>query len=219
MDRAAVLFDLDGTLIHTAPLYRETYRRAVAPHARRDLSMAEIRHDAPRCEMGFLRHVVPPDAFDVCREAFYTQYEALHDRFFGGAYPGVSDVLETIRARGHPLGIVTGKSRRAWEITVARTTLGPFDVMVFEDDVEHPKPDPAGIRLALDALGAAAGSALYVGDSMQDIHAALAAGVRPVAAAWDAGDNGRADDFAERASQLGAHVVRSPGALIDLIQD
>lgn len=219
MDRAAVLFDLDGTLIDTGPLYRETYRRAVAPHARQDLTPAEIRQDAPRCEMGFLRHVVRADAFEVCREAFYTHYEALHDRFFGGAYPGIPDVLDTIRARRHPLGIVTGKSRRAWEITLARTTLGPFDVLVFEDDVEHPKPDPAGIRLALEALRAPAASALYIGDSMQDIHAALAAGVRPVAAAWDAGDNGRADDFAEHASELGAHVVRSPDALLDLIRD
>ena len=206
--RAAFLFDLDGTLIDTKALYLECYRRAVEPRIARRPSDDELMALRPRSELRFLASVVPESEIEACRADFYAHYDALHESHFGGVYHGVPELLERIRSAGHPLGIVTGKSRRSWDITAAIADLGPFDVLVFDDDVDAAKPDPHGIRLALERLDTPPERAVYVGDTLSDVLAARAAGVLPVAATW-----GRRSDpagFAGRARAEGAAIAQAP---------
>ncbi|HEX6589208.1 MAG TPA: HAD-IA family hydrolase [Longimicrobiales bacterium] len=214
-----VLFDLDGTLIDTKGLYLECYRRAVEPRLARRPSDDELMALRPRSELRFLGALVPPHELDACLADFWMHYDALHASHFGGVYDGVPELLSSLRAKGHPMGIVTGKSRRSWEITGPIAALGPFDVVVLDDDVPAAKPDPHGIRVALDRLGTPPARAIYVGDTMSDVLAARAASVLPVAAIW-----GRRSDpqgFAERAAVEGARVVHHPGdiaALLDALR-
>jgi pyrophosphatase PpaX len=214
--RAAVLFDLDGTLIDTMKLYLECYRRALEPHLERALSDAELLALKPRSELRLLRGQAGHHFADAAVEQFYRLYEELHDTHFDGIYDGVPALLDGLRGGGHPIGIVTGKSRRSWEITVARAELGPFDVLVFDDDVRAPKPDPHGIRIALDELGADATRSLYVGDTVGDVDAALAAGVRPVAALWARSAERRAR-FRAEAEAAGAVIAASPQEVLKLV--
>jgi phosphoglycolate phosphatase-like HAD superfamily hydrolase len=205
---AAVLFDLDGTLIDTKRLYLECYRRAVEPRLARRPTDEELMALRPRSELRFLGALVPPSELDACLTDFWTHYDALHATHFGGVYPGVPELLARLRESRHPLGIVTGKSRRSWDITAPIAALGPFDVVVLDDDVRAAKPDPHGIRIALERLGTPPARAIYVGDTVSDVLAARAAGVLPVAATW-----GRRSDpggFAERARAEGARVVHRP---------
>jgi phosphoglycolate phosphatase-like HAD superfamily hydrolase len=116
--------------------------------------------------------------------AFTRHYAELHGTHFGGIYDGVYDVLDELRARRIYNGIVTGKSRSSWDITIAQIELGEFDVVVVDDDVAHPKPDPEGILAALDRLSVQPRDAIYVGDSPGDMEAALAARTRAAAAMW-----------------------------------
>lgn len=212
----AVLFDLDGTLIDTKALYLECYRRAVAPRLDRRPTDAELMALRPRSELRFLASLVPPAEIEGCLADFYSHYDALHSSHFGGIYPGVEPMLERLRGAHHPVGIVTGKSRRSWDITGPVARLGPFDVLVLDDDVPAAKPEPHGIRIALERLDTAPERALYVGDTMSDVQAARAAGVLPVAATW-----GRRTDrggFADRARAEGAAVVHDPGQLIEVVR-
>ncbi|HEX7120079.1 MAG TPA: HAD-IA family hydrolase [Longimicrobiales bacterium] len=179
-----VLLDLDGTLINTKRLYVECYRQAVLPYVGRELTREEILALRPRSELRFLSDVVGKSRLAACIEDFYRAYDRLYDAHAKGVYDGVPEMLAEARTAGARLGIVTGKSRRSWELTRARHELGPFDVLVFDDDVSEPKPDPEGLRLALDRLGAEPGQAVYLGDSGSDIEAAAAAGVQPAAALW-----------------------------------
>ena len=206
---AAVAFDLDGTLIDTRGLYLEAYRVAIQPYVDRDLGHEEIMALRPTSEIDFLRRVVGERNLEACRQHFYESYRDLHGRLFGGIYPGVEEVLDRLRAEGVPLGLVTGKSRRSWEITSAMCVLGEFDVMVFDDDVRAPKPDPQGLELALTSLGAARSDAFYVGDSTSDMEAARAAGIGPVAALWARPARRRAA-FLDRVRALDAVVVERP---------
>lgn len=210
----AVLFDLDGTLIDTRSLYLEAYRVAVQPYVRDDLTHEDIKALRPTSETGFLRAVVAASDFDACLEDFYAAYRSLHGERFGGVYPGVARVLATLRAAGVPTGLVTGKSRRSWEITSGVVPdLGPFGATVFDDDVRAPKPDPHGLEIALDRLGLDAAAAVYVGDSNSDMEAARTAGLRPLAALWSR-------DPAERAAHVrrveshGAAPLDSPADLL-----
>jgi pyrophosphatase PpaX len=199
----AVLFDLDGTLIDTRRLYLECYRRALAPEVGRELSDDELLAARPRSETFLLRSQLPEERLAACLAELYRHYEALHESHFQGIYPGVPELLDGLRTAGHTLGIVTGKSRRAWEITAARAPLGEFDVLVFDDDMTAPKPDPGGLLLALRRLEVAAADAVYVGDTGSDLEAAVTAGMVPVAVLWSRAGAER-ERFAAQARALGA---------------
>ncbi|HUH12061.1 MAG TPA: HAD-IA family hydrolase [Longimicrobiales bacterium] len=203
---AAILFDLDGTLIDTRALYMECYRIAVEPYLGRGMSREEIQRMKPRSEIAFLRAVAGEAALEACMADFYVHYERLYASHFGGVYDGVQAVLGELRERGYPLGIVTGKSRRSWAATLAREELGDFDVLVFEDDVRDPKPHPEGIHAAAEALGLGAHATLYVGDTMGDVQAAVEAGAAMAAVAWSR-PRAEAASFAERSRAAGAVAV------------
>ncbi|MFW6078111.1 MAG: HAD family hydrolase [Gemmatimonadota bacterium] len=210
---SAVIFDLDGTLIATRSLYLECYRRALEPELGRRPSDEELFGMKPRAELRFLPELAAEA--DACLETFYRHYESLHDTLFEGVYRGVPEMLETLRMRDVPLGIVTGKSRRGLEITAARVELGPFDAVVVDDDVAEPKPDPEGLRRALDALGAVPADAVYVGDTIGDMRAARAAGVRGGAVVWSKRAYER-DGFIERARAEGAVPLIEPADVMRL---
>lgn len=204
-----VLLDLDGTLINTKRLYMEAYREAVLPYIGRELGRDEIMALRPRCELQFLRDVVGAERLEPCLADFHRAYEALHTEHFGGIYQGVPELLAGLRDASLRLGIVTGKSRRSWEVSLAETGLGEFDVLVFADDVAEPKPDPEGLRIALDTLGADPAGTYYLGDSITDMEAAAAAGVRPAAALW-AWKPERRGEFLTGISGLDALTFSSP---------
>jgi pyrophosphatase PpaX len=213
----AVLFDLDGTLIATKALYLEAYRTAVEPYLRRGLTDQDILALRPTSEMAFIRAVVAESDFDTCMEDFYRAYQELHPGRFEGVYPGIPEILDGLRDAGIPLGIVTGKSRRSWAVTSEIISLGPFDVLVFDDDVRAPKPDPHGLELALELLDVGAERTLYVGDTMSDLRAARAAGLQPVTTLWARGKDDRRE-LADEAWQEGAlAVVERPADLRRLL--
>lgn len=212
----AVLFDVDGTLIATRRLYVEAFADALEPVVGARLSESEIMARHPRAERRFLREFAGP-ATPETLEVFYRSFEAGHDRYFEGIYTGVPTLLQELRGRRVPLGLVTGKSRRAWEITAPRTLLGDFDVVVLDDDVPAPKPDPAGLRLALEALGEDPARVVYVGDSLTDLEAARAAGVTGAAVLWskksEEVERFRADSLA-----LGACLLPDPAGVLELLE-
>lgn len=179
-----VLFDLDGTLIDTWQLYIAAYRATLEPHYGRPVTMQDLARLGPISELRMLAKAVGPAAQADYHRAFVGHYGRLHASLFGGLYPGVADLLSALRARRWPLGVVTGKSRPAWEVTATQAALGPFAVVVTDEQVERPKPDPQGLRLALRRLGLAPGQALYVGDSLADLEAARDAGTPAVGVLW-----------------------------------
>ena len=183
----AVIWDVDGTLISTKDLYLECYRRALEPYVGRLLTDDEMLAMRPQSELYMLRTHAGGD-FEACMTAFARHYDELHSTYFGGVYDGVADVLDALRARHIRNAIVTGKSRASWEITLAQTQLGDFEVVIVDDDVAHPKPDPEGILAALDSMAIHPRDTIYVGDSPGDMEAAQAARTQAAAAMWSKND-------------------------------
>lgn len=213
-EAGVVLFDLDGTLIDTMRLYMECYRVAAEPYVRSDLTDAQIKAYRPRSEVRFLEFLVAPEDFEASLTDFYAAYEAGHDAFFDGVFDGVPELLAGLRAADRRIGVVTGKSRRSWEITSAYVDLGPLDVLVLDDDVAKPKPSPDGLLKAMDALAASPSDTIYVGDTSGDLKAADAAGVQGVAALWAARrETERRRRFIARARALGSAIARTPREL------
>jgi phosphoglycolate phosphatase/pyrophosphatase PpaX len=212
----AVIWDVDGTLVATKDLYLECYRRALAPYAGKLLSDDEILALQPHSELQVLKGLAG-GAFEECMAAFRQHYSELHSTHFGGVYEGVRETLRELRDRGIRNGIVTGKSRSSWEITLAEIELGDFDVVVVDDDVAQPKPHPEGLLAAIAALQISAERAIYVGDSPGDMEAARAAGVKGAAALWSKNEAQRARTLSLLGHNTEATLLESPMDVLKLV--
>jgi pyrophosphatase PpaX len=109
--------------------------------------------------------------------------EPLHEQLLPCA--GMDDVLVRLKDEGRRLGIVSAKRKRTVELAFASVAIGHlFDVVVGGDEAERQKPEPDLLLLALDRLGAAPATAVYVGDSPFDMQAARSAGMHAVGVTW-----------------------------------
>ena len=218
MEISCILFDLDGTLINTWDLYLEAYRLTVQPYVRKPLTVEDIRHSKPTPELHFIERVIPENEKDHAFRRFITHYGNLYDSASGGIYTGVSEMLKKLREAGYPLGIFTGKSRMAWDITSRKENLGHFDVVITDNDVEHHKPHPEGLRKAAGMLNLDPSSSLYVGDNLMDFHTARDAGTFYAAALWSKSGEEK-KEFRELAEKEGVrHFLEHPNDLPGLVQ-
>jgi HAD superfamily hydrolase (TIGR01549 family) len=188
-----VLFDLDGTLIESSALYAACIEAALAGELSSSQSFDSIT-DLRRAtaERAFLVDWLGEEVGTRVHGRLCDVYEARAGELLGGLYKGVAELLEGLRVSGMPMGIVSGKSRRAFAATCASMEVPDvFDVVVLEDDVSAPKPDPAGLLRALAALGAKASETVYVGDTLADLEAARQAGMVGACALWSRSDDER----------------------------
>lgn len=178
----SVTFDLDGTLLDTIADLAEACRLMLAELGEPTRSEAEVHGFVgkgmavlvERC----LTHAQAPSAETLAAgiAAFrrhYAEVNGRHARF----YPHVLDGLREWRLSGLKLGVVTNKPAEFTEALLERMEIADFfDVVVSGDTTAHKKPHPEPILHACRHLGVAPQRNLHIGDSLNDIHAARAAG-------------------------------------------
>ncbi|HXI19752.1 MAG TPA: HAD-IA family hydrolase [Gemmatimonadales bacterium] len=184
-DFRTVLFDLDGTLIDSIALILASYHHTLAAHGHPPVPDADwLRGVGTPLRVQLAPWGSTPELLD----ALVTTYRAFnlehHDRMVR-AYPGLNQVVRAIHGSGRALGIVTSKGREGTLRGLRAVGLdGLIDVVISADDVDRPKPDPEPVRLAVERLEADPATTVYVGDSIHDLHAGRAAGVRTAAVLW-----------------------------------
>ncbi|MDH4284557.1 MAG: phosphoglycolate phosphatase [Gallionellaceae bacterium] len=179
---SAILLDLDGTLLHSAPELAEAANRM-----RRDMGLAPITQDLL---MSFIgngitslikrslggRMDAEPDAalFEQAMPAFDRHYKTLlHSK----PYAGVMDGLKAIKSAGYRLGCITNKAERYTSPLLSNTGLaGYFEIVVCGDTLPEKKPHPLPLQHAAQFFGVAPERVLMIGDSRNDVLAARAAG-------------------------------------------
>ena len=183
-----VLFDLDGTLIDSAPDLAGAANRLRADHGLPPLPYEQLRPmvgSGARGMVGVAFGVAPGDErFEPLRDAFLAHYAAgLLERTH--PFNGVEQMLSSLEAAGLPWGIVTNKATRFTSPIVAGLGLARrAAVVVCGDTTPHAKPHPAPLLHAALAMGLPPESVVYVGDDLRDAQAARAAGMAMVAATW-----------------------------------
>lgn len=212
----AVLFDLDGTLIDSAPDLG-----AAADKMRLDRGMPSLPHALYRPmagagARGMLRiafGIAPQDpAFESMREEFFANYERCmtHNTY---AFDGVPALLHALEQRGLPWGVVTNKSERFTKpLTQAMPLFAKAAVVVSGDTTPHAKPHPAPLLEAANRLGVDPRHCIYVGDDERDIIAGHAAGMRTVAATY-----GYLGSQLDTAAWQADAEIKSPIALLQLL--
>jgi pyrophosphatase PpaX len=202
--RRAVLFDLDGTLIHSIEHIIACWQHTVRTSLGREMSREEIVPTLGRALLECFEEIAPGRSLEM-REVYRAYQKATHDTDVT-LVPGTHEALERLRAAGFTLGVVTSKG-----ITVATEGLNLFnltpyfDTLITYEDTDRHKPHPDPLLLASDRLGIEPeyipyqnkqdgrglrlpfSQVIYIGDAVFDIQAGKAAGMRTGAVTWGAG--------------------------------
>ncbi len=197
----AIFFDLDGTLIDSAPDLGAAADKMRTDRGLPSLPLEHYRPMAGAGARGMLKigfDMAPDHAdFVTMREEFFKNYETnLVERTY--AFDGIQHLLDSLKSQGIAWGIVTNKSQR---FTNPLARLMPIlhgaCAVISGDTTPHAKPHPAPVLEAAKVAGYAPARCWYVGDDKRDIDAGVAAGMFSVAASW---------------GYLGEHAVDSWGA-------
>lgn len=182
-----VLFDLDGTLIDSIELIvlaaRHAFSTRVGPTPTDDEFMAGIGQPLVT---QFGPYAQSPEEMAQLIAEYRSYQLANHDRLTS-LYDGISEVVDTLRSRGHRLGIVTSKMDAIARRSIRHVGLeSAFDILVGCDATTRHKPDPEPVFFAMERLGATPERSVFIGDSPFDVQAGNAAGVASIAVTWGA---------------------------------
>ena len=195
---AAVLLDLDGTLLDTAPDLARVLNILRAQEQLPPLELAAVRPHVSHGSNAVVR-VGFPDAetarFEALRVRFldlYREHLAVETRLF----PGFEEVLTTLAAHRIPWGVITNKP--AWLTEPLLQQLGLFEraaCVLSGDSLPLRKPDPLPLLTAAQRIGIQPARCLYLGDALRDVQAARAANMVALGARF--GYIGAHDDVAD----------------------
>lgn len=211
-----VLFDLDGTLVDTAPDLGHALNLQLQKYGKPMLSDDAIRPFASHGSKGLLGlgfGIAPEDAnFIAMRDEYLDIYESVLTRS-PTLFDGMQAALDGIVASGFKWGIVTNKPGRFTVPLVRSLGLTQRAACVISgDDAPQPKPDPATLLLACEHAQVKPEDCLYIGDAERDIQAGKAAGMKTVVAMY-----GYIDDSDKPLAWGADFLIHSPSEIADLI--
>lgn len=211
----AVLFDLDGTLVDTAPDLAQALNRLLLEQGRQELPYPLIRDQVSNggnalIELGFGIKTGAAGQPELRQRLLDLYQERIAEQ--SRLFEGMASLLEHFQQQQLPWGIVTNKPRHYTDLLLQALALAP-GVVVCPDDLGIAKPDPAPLLFAARQLAVAPEACLYVGDHQRDIEAGRRAGMQTLAVgfgyispeedplAW------QADVFVQTVAELNAWIM------------
>ena len=211
-----VLFDLDGTLVDTAPDLGYALNLQLERHDKPTLSDATIRPFASHGSRGLIGLGFGVTPKDVNFLALRDEYLSLYDQVFTRSprlFDGMDDVLKALEKQKLKWGIVTNKPRRFTQPLVASLGLHTRAVCVVSgDDAIKPKPSPETLLLACKEAQVKPNQCIYIGDAARDIEAGRAAGMKTAVALFGYIDK------TDKPHEWGADaMIQAPSDILGLI--
>lgn len=184
----AVLFDLDGTLLDTAPEFHHCIDQLL-----KEKSLAPISFDALRGEVSNGARAMLRCAFSIQDD--HPDLPALHQQMLEQYlinigekthwFNGIPELLRSLEARNIRWGIVTNKPLRFTQPLLVSLGVETTNLCIIcPDHVSAPKPSPEALLLACSQLGCSVDEAVYIGDHIRDIECGKNAGIVTIAAAY-----------------------------------
>jgi 2-phosphoglycolate phosphatase len=175
----AVLFDLDGTLLDSAPDFHLVINKMLQSRNRDLISLAALKHQVSNGARAMVRYTFPQVTTDTELESLKTEFLALYLKNINRKsclYPGVEQVIRFLEANSISWGIVTNKPEHYTTPIIAHfQCFEGAKVVICPDHVKHTKPHPEPLFLACRKMSISADNCCYIGDHERDIIAGKAA--------------------------------------------
>ena len=210
-----VLFDLDGTLIDTAPEMHLSMNALLAEEGLDPLPYESVRPYVSNGVMGIFNKGFDDNPKLGGRR--FNRYLDIYEQHLGinaQVFPGIREVIRAIESKGIPWGIVTNKSKRfAVPLLEKLELFNRASCVVCSDTTDKIKPDPEPINHALLLLSAKSSkNSFYVGDSKKDVHAANAAGINSIACTF-----GYIEENDDPEKWYAGFIVNKPSEIIEIL--
>ena len=191
MSKITLVFDLDGTIVHSAPDLANAVNHVLVPLGKDPLSVAEaqsmIGNGMPKLlERGFEARNV-----ELSAEEFQQHFEVFRDFYTRNccvdtvAYPGAFEMLEKVRAEGYLTAICTNKLETITKVIMDQMGLTAlFNGVVGAEPPRPRKPEADPVWLAIERAGGTRSRSIMIGDSPADIGAGKAAGLPTIAVSY-----------------------------------
>ncbi|MCE4072142.1 MULTISPECIES: N-acetylmuramic acid 6-phosphate phosphatase MupP [Pseudomonas] len=181
----AVLFDMDGTLLDTAPDFVAVCQAMLVAHGRApidDQRIQDVVSGGARAMVAATFDMDPEaPGFETLRQEFLDRYQE-HCAVFTRPYEGMAELLESIERSRLIWGVVTNKPVRFAAPIMQQLGLAERSaVLVCPDHVKNSKPDPEMLLLACSQLNIDPSEVLFIGDDLRDIESGRAAGTKTAA--------------------------------------
>ncbi len=176
-----IIFDLDGTIADTLPLCIAAFKKSIEPLLQASLSDEEIVATFGPSEEGTIRKLIPAHE-EAGVKAYLQHYENLHYTC-PAPFPGIIDLLDTLKSSGVQLAMVTGKGIHSTRLSLKQFGLESYFQILETGSPEGPNK-MNGIRSILNRLHAVAKESLYIGDAPSDVVYCKEVGIPIAAAAW-----------------------------------
>lgn len=174
--KPVILFDVDGTLIDTVPLICASYRYVVESHdPTRKISDATYKSFAGPSLESSMKQLFPNANDEEINQYIkeYREYNQAHHDELVSVLPGTVEMLEYLKANGYTIGAVSNKIKKMVHHGLEFCGIDQyFDVVICNEDVDFPKPNPEGLLKGCQLLGVRHDDLIYCGDSYSDIEAA-----------------------------------------------
>ncbi|MCF0109877.1 MAG: HAD family hydrolase [Erysipelotrichaceae bacterium] len=184
--KPVILFDLDGTLLDTAPVILETYRRLFMKYRNEEEfdEQKQLSVLGPPLRKMFAIFFPEQDVEELVKEYQAINLPLHHD--YVKLIPNADVMLHALKDKGYKMGIVSTKATDSviYGLDVFGLT-ECFDIILGNDRIERQKPDPQGILKAIEILGGTAERCIYIGDTVTDVEAGRNAGVYTVGFVYD----------------------------------
>lgn len=182
MKQSGILFDLDGTLLDTAPEFTHCLNKVLTAQGLDPVTVEALRAHVSFGVRGMLDFGFPNPLSDIERaihtHQFITHYEAQLGQYTQ-PFPGIPELLTWIKEHNIPWGIVTNKPGRFAEPLIRQyELLREAPCLITGDSMPVRKPDPAPLLEACRLLDLDPKSSWYVGDALADLQASRQAGLR-----------------------------------------
>jgi len=207
MQPMRLLFDLDGTLLDTAPDLYATLNHCLKTAGRDPVTLESVKHMVGQGAVVLLKRglvatggMVEEEEFQNLVDLFFSHYgDNLSDHSI--PYEGMQDCLDILKEQGHSLSVCTNKPYGfAKQILDDFNLSSYFDALTGGDSFDIRKPHPDHIHKTLDLMSLKSGTAVMIGDTHNDIDAAVSAGIGSIAVTFGYSDT--------PATELGAdHVI------------
>lgn len=188
-----ILFDLDGTLLNSRPLIDASFIHTFQHYfPGKELTQEELdSFFGPTLEQTFSRYF---EGDQLCEAIeYYCEFNKKEHNQYVTLFPEVKETLETLKAKGYLLGIVTNKKRDVLDLGLSFCEISSyFDVTLAGDELEAPKPSPLGLLQACAKCKVGHDNVIYVGDHVNDILTARNIGAYSIAYLYE---NKRKDEL------------------------